>query len=444
MAPESERNEPEISTNETPAERYVNVLLTEGTKVSCDETNDSFNRLLVVMGIPSILKILMATNMSSSDKTAYRRYMATILHMMQWYDKDFKPGTEAWNSLLQVRRMHNSASKKCAQKLHRITQADMALTQFGFCGFALVRSKKVGIHTGTEEDWAAFLHFWRVIGWMLGIEDRFNVCQGTVSESREIFNLLIQRVYRSNIEEKSSDFLTMTRYLLNGMWCMTPSLQYEATLSYLWFLLQEPDCVIENVDPHYFQLTAYQKFKMYFSHFVLCTMFTYNWYRLFHNYLQLLSLWLMKYFPFLAYYQFGFKDSRVTLNLKKNELDADFVKMSRHLLNGIGSPILQYEAILSYLLYLLQDEDEPEEEMRPFRLHITIYEKLKYTDSFLVAYHDELQLYLPVIAYFKYGFKNNRVVLNLKHEDGHVNKNRSDVLSLHDMEDVSLTFILKG
>ncbi|CAH1976287.1 unnamed protein product [Acanthoscelides obtectus] len=353
MSPKSERKESETDVDVTPAERYVNLLLTEGTKVTCDETNESFNRqgnypayydealfrrgqqffyyhisgmffnklsgLLVVMGVPSILKILMATNMSSSDKTAYRRYMATILHMLQWYDEDFKPGTEAWNSLLQVRRMHNAASKKCAKKLNRITQAEMALTQFGFCGFALVRSKKVGIHSGTEEDWAAFLHFWRVIGWMLGIEDRFNLCQGSVQNIRKICNLLIDRVYRPSIGKKDPDFLSMTRYMLNGMWCMTPSLKYESTLSYVWFLLQDANCSLEDLKPHYFELTAYQRFKMYLTHYVMCTLFAYNWFRVFHNYVHNVSVWLMKNFPFLAYYEFGFRDSRVVLNLKKVE-----------------------------------------------------------------------------------------------------------------------------
>ncbi|VEN48685.1 unnamed protein product [Callosobruchus maculatus] len=218
MSPKAERNEPEIGTDETPAERYVNLLLTEGTKVSCDETNDSFNR-----------------------EENYPPY----------YDE-------------------------------------------------------------------ALFRRW-VFDFMITVKKIFNLCQGSVCEIRDICNLLIERVYRPYIEKRSSDFLTMTKYLLNGMWCLTPSLQYEATLSYLWFLLQEQNCVIENVNPHYFQLTAYQKFKMYFSHFVLCTMFAYNWYRLFHNFMQLLSLWLMKYFPFLAYYEFGFKDSRVALNLKKIE-----------------------------------------------------------------------------------------------------------------------------
>ncbi|CAH1976286.1 unnamed protein product [Acanthoscelides obtectus] len=348
MSPKSERKESETDVDVTPAERYVNLLLTEGTKVTCDETNESFNRqgnypayydealfrrgqqffyyhisgmffnklsgLLVVMGVPSILKILMATNMSSSDKTAYRRYMATILHMLQWYDEDFKPGTEAWNSLLQVRRMHNAASKKCAKKLNRITQAEMALTQFGFCGFALVRSKKVGIHSGTEEDWAAFLHFWRVIGWMLGIEDRFNLWQGSAQKTRDVCNLLINRVYRPSVHQLDANFVKMTRHLLKGIG--SPVVQYEAMISYLMYLLQDEDEPAEEMRPFRLQITVYEKTKYYFTHFILRTMMSFDWFRATLNYVLLVTIWFIKYFPIIAYVQYGFENGRVVLNLK--------------------------------------------------------------------------------------------------------------------------------
>lgn len=69
--------------------------------------------------------------------------------------------------------MHNSASNQSSNKLKiRITQKDMALTQFGFMGFGLVRSKMVGVHEASEDEWQAFIHVWRVVGYMLGLEER--------------------------------------------------------------------------------------------------------------------------------------------------------------------------------------------------------------------------------------------------------------------------------
>lgn len=47
----------------------------------------------------------------------------------------------------------------------------MVLTQFGFIGMMLIRKKELAI-IGTEEDEISIVHFWRVIGYMLGIQDK--------------------------------------------------------------------------------------------------------------------------------------------------------------------------------------------------------------------------------------------------------------------------------
>lgn len=80
-----------------------------------------------------------------------------------------------WKSLSEVRHRHNSASRRSAKTgASRVTQRDMALTQFGFIGFILAEPKKLGIQFPEyERDIEGFVHFWRVIGWMLGIEDKY-------------------------------------------------------------------------------------------------------------------------------------------------------------------------------------------------------------------------------------------------------------------------------
>jgi hypothetical protein len=47
----------------------------------------------------------------------------------------------------------------------------MALTQFGFIGLMLVKKKELAI-IGTEEDERSIVHFWRTIGYLLGIQDK--------------------------------------------------------------------------------------------------------------------------------------------------------------------------------------------------------------------------------------------------------------------------------
>ena len=64
-------------------------------------------------------------------------------------------------------------SRRCSEAgLRRITQADMALTQFGFIGFTLLSGDQLGIKA-TDEELNGLVHFWRVIGYMLGMQDKY-------------------------------------------------------------------------------------------------------------------------------------------------------------------------------------------------------------------------------------------------------------------------------
>lgn len=75
-------------------------------------------------------------------------------------------------SLKNVRKKHCIASKRsCEAGIGRISQLDMALTQFGFMGFTLLCADYLGVATNDEE-LDGLLHFWRVIGRMLGTEER--------------------------------------------------------------------------------------------------------------------------------------------------------------------------------------------------------------------------------------------------------------------------------
>lgn len=127
--------------------------------------------LLAILAIPSILNVLVHTKKSSSDMTAYKRYMQTIYHTLAWFRHDLTPGTKAWKSLEAVRKFHFSASKSAKNaNVGMISQKDMAITQYGFIGFTIVSQKQTGVHCTTEE-MSDYCHFWRVLGHILGMKD---------------------------------------------------------------------------------------------------------------------------------------------------------------------------------------------------------------------------------------------------------------------------------
>lgn len=127
--------------------------------------------LVSILAIPSILDVLMHTNKSSSDITAYKRYMQTIYHTLTWFRYDLKPGTKAWKSLDGVRKFHCSASRSAMNmNVGMISQKDMVITQYGFIGFSMLSCKETGIQ-GSRSDLEDYCHFWRVLGHLIGIQD---------------------------------------------------------------------------------------------------------------------------------------------------------------------------------------------------------------------------------------------------------------------------------
>lgn len=130
--------------------------------------------LISTLAIPSILKILVHTSKSSTDMTAYRRYVQTIFHVLTWFREELKPGTRAWKSLETVRKFHFAASKS-ADKANKgiISQKDMSISQYGFMGFTVLSHKELGIQ-GVRKEMDDFCHFWRVLGYLLGIKEEWN------------------------------------------------------------------------------------------------------------------------------------------------------------------------------------------------------------------------------------------------------------------------------
>jgi len=71
-----------------------------------------------------------------------------------------------------IRGQHTVNNKKSMKaNIGGIYQRDMALTQFVFLGYILTTPKSIGLRNTLEEE-EAFIHLWRVVGYMLGIPDR--------------------------------------------------------------------------------------------------------------------------------------------------------------------------------------------------------------------------------------------------------------------------------
>lgn len=129
-----------------------------------------------------------------------------------------------------------------------------------------------------------------------------------MGETKQICNLLIDRVFLPRLKNPCGHFEKMSSALINGMWAMNPILESNVFVLYLEMVLQNDGDVHGKED--FQKLKWPDRFKLRFILYTLWSL-QFDLVRVFHNYLQIVTLWLMRNYPFLAYYKFGKANSCV-------------------------------------------------------------------------------------------------------------------------------------
>lgn len=132
----------------------------------------------------------------------------------------------AWQSIHTIRRMHVVVNKRLTKAgAGIVSQKDMAITQFLFMGFALFMPDKFGI-VGSYEQFDAYNHFWRLIGYLLGTEDRFNCCGETVEETQSRLHAMVKDMLLPAWKDPFPECLSQARITFDGVRCSNPTIHY--------------------------------------------------------------------------------------------------------------------------------------------------------------------------------------------------------------------------
>ncbi|XP_012254729.2 uncharacterized protein LOC105685326 [Athalia rosae] len=275
--------------------------------------------LLTLLAIPSILDVLIFTKQSGTPCNAFRRYAATILHTVIWYQKVPDEASKFFASLKNVKRKHCVAFKRSMEAgLDRISQLDMALTQFGFIGFTLLSGDELGVKASAAE-LEGLVHVWRVIGSVLGIEERFNICAGTTEETISLCGRLLDEVFVPRLAEKRPEFEKMRVVLLEGIWPINPHIDPSAYTAITYkFASAATSNNNHSLDIDTSSMSLYSRFIFALQSFVHKNLLrTSLWwspiFRAYFNANMLLSIFLTEHCPFLAYWIFGKRRSRVDI-----------------------------------------------------------------------------------------------------------------------------------
>ncbi|KRT84527.1 hypothetical protein AMK59_1142, partial [Oryctes borbonicus] len=115
--------------------------------------------------------------------------------------------------------MHHSANLAADRvpNVLTITQRELAITVHGFIGFAITHPEWFGLQDLTDEELEATVHFWRVICYVLGVDDRFNLCRESLAETRAVFNEVVNYYYKRRIILRHSNSEAMQFAALKGI-----------------------------------------------------------------------------------------------------------------------------------------------------------------------------------------------------------------------------------
>lgn len=188
-----------------------------------------FCALLVGFIVTDLSDALVFTGRSLGPDNSRRRYLETLAHLITWHEENsdiFDRNSDACKSVLFVQHLHDGVRGKIAAKANKgmdnfVSQYHTALVQSGFIGPIIMYPTDLGISASTEtlED---YIHFWRVIGYTLGLRDQFNMCGGAYSDVKRICKEVEQQLIVPGLLQKNAIYNRLSLDFVNGMRVISP------------------------------------------------------------------------------------------------------------------------------------------------------------------------------------------------------------------------------
>lgn len=178
----------------------------------------------------------------------------------------------------------------------------------------------------TRANHEALVHFWRVIGHMIGIQDEYNLLTESWATTRPRLELLLVEVFQAALDNPSKEFYQMTDHMITGLWCFSPFLD---TPSHLYFTKMLCGCkdyayygsdlrILEQNDGNadgkpFSELSWYARYSLWMVVSMHGYALNFSWVRWYMNLQMFISKTLITWFPFLAIYMYGFRRAYVRI-----------------------------------------------------------------------------------------------------------------------------------
>lgn len=175
----------------------------------------SLTSLVLGLSFERLLEVLVYTNFSDTKEKSFWRYFDTGMHIRTWRETDvFEPGSAGNKSIRRIRQIHKVVRSRATEHFGHnkvyLSQTDLALTLIGFVGPILGQPDLFGVEE-KDREMAGFIHMWRVLGYLHGIEDEYNPFEinDPLKTRISLFNAL-QETLIPNLHKPPKMFLPMT------------------------------------------------------------------------------------------------------------------------------------------------------------------------------------------------------------------------------------------
>lgn len=228
------------------------------------------------------LKTLILSQTASTPYRAFKRFVSTAVRVNHWYLEDpWDQETQAYRDIQAVRNLHRAMRQRlcgysyekfdrksripnihcpmlktlaedfgdscpattnlhCPYTMTRtksVNQGEMSGTQFAFLGLMVLYPEKFGIHYASDEDLDAFCHMWRSLGYLLGIEDRYNFCSGSLQDVRKRCNDFVEHWLKPNLRNVTPEWEHMSICIHDALSFYVPMASYKVYLLYFCDIL---------------------------------------------------------------------------------------------------------------------------------------------------------------------------------------------------------------
>lgn len=138
------------------------------------------------------------------------------------------------------------------------SQFDMALVHIAFFASVVVFPERFGAGHCSDDSFECFLHMWKVIGYYLGVEDRFNVVRSNLSETRKLLLEIGDELVLPSVIHMNTTSIHMAK-------CVTKAYGID------YHLLVYQHCFSHGIELHqlWHKFSVKQKFLYYWRQFFI-------------------------------------------------------------------------------------------------------------------------------------------------------------------------------